>query len=69
MRGWPTNGRIRRRGRAVPEHIDRADVKQLMMHIHVACIVMTVLPVDGGMGAGPELAGVGPVEDIGRIRS
>ena len=39
------------------------------MHIHVAGIIMTVLPVDAGMGAGPELAGVGPVEDIGRIPS
>ena len=39
------------------------------MHIHVAGIIMTVLPVDAGMGARPELAGVGPVEDIGRIPS
>ena len=37
------------------------------LHIRVAGIIMTGLPVDGGMGAEPEPAGVGSIEDNGRI--
>ena len=40
------------------------------MHIHVAGIDYDCLTGGWGHGsAGPELAGVGPVEDIGRITS
>ena len=35
--------------------------------MYVAGIIVNDLPVDGGMGAEPEVAGVGPIEDIGRI--